>query len=73
MHTVGQVDPYPVEALAAAGFAVLLPMPRGGSGYGEAGHRAIINAWGEDDYRDIMAGVDSSRSRRARWIPIASG
>jgi dipeptidyl aminopeptidase/acylaminoacyl peptidase len=58
MHVPGQIDPYPVEALAGAGFAVLLPMPRGGSGYGEAGHRAIINAWGQDDYRDIMAGVD---------------
>jgi dipeptidyl aminopeptidase/acylaminoacyl peptidase len=57
-HTVGQVDPYPAEALASAGYAVLFPMPRGGSGYGEAGHRAIINAWGESDYKDIMAGVD---------------
>jgi dipeptidyl aminopeptidase/acylaminoacyl peptidase len=58
MHAPGQIDPYPVEALVAAGYAVLLPMPRGGSGYGEAGHRAIINAWGEADYRDIMAGID---------------
>jgi dipeptidyl aminopeptidase/acylaminoacyl peptidase len=58
MHTVGQVDPYPVEALASAGYAVFFPMPRGGSGYGEAGHRAIVNAWGESDYKDIMAGVD---------------
>ena len=33
-------------------------MPRGGSGYGEAGHRAIIDAWGEADYKDIVAGVD---------------
>jgi dipeptidyl aminopeptidase/acylaminoacyl peptidase len=58
MHTVAQVDPYPVEAFVSAGYAVLLPMPRGGSGYGEEGHRAIVNAWGEMDYRDIMAGVD---------------
>jgi dipeptidyl aminopeptidase/acylaminoacyl peptidase len=58
-HTVGQVDPYPVEALTSAGYAVFFPMPRGGSGYGEEGHRAIINTWGEADYRDIMAGVDS--------------
>ena len=57
-HTVGQVDPYPTEALASAGYAVLFPMPRGGSGYGEAGHRAIIDAWGEGDFQDIMAGVD---------------
>jgi dipeptidyl aminopeptidase/acylaminoacyl peptidase len=57
-HTVGQVDPYPTEALASAGYAVLFPMPRGGSGYGEAGHRAIIDSWGDADYKDIMAGVD---------------
>jgi dipeptidyl aminopeptidase/acylaminoacyl peptidase len=53
------VDPYPVEAMASAGMAILFPMPRGGSGYGIAGFRAIINRWGEDDYKDIMAGVDA--------------
>ncbi|HYE88790.1 MAG TPA: S9 family peptidase [Vicinamibacterales bacterium] len=58
MHVPGQIDPYPTEAFAAAGFAVLFPMPRGGSGYGEAGHRMIINDWGGPDYKDIMAGVD---------------
>jgi len=58
MHTVAQVDPYPSEALAAEGMAVLFPMPRGGSGYGLEGFRMIVNRWGEGDYRDIMAGVD---------------
>ena len=58
MTRIGQVDPYPTQALASAGFAVLFPMPRGGAGYGEAGQRAIVNAWGEADYRDIMTGVD---------------
>ncbi len=57
-HRVGQVEPYPIQALASAGFAVLLPMPRGGSGYGERGHAMIVNAWGEADFKDIMAGVD---------------
>jgi dipeptidyl aminopeptidase/acylaminoacyl peptidase len=57
-HTVGQVDPYPTEAFASAGYAVFFPMPRGGSGYGEEGHRAIIDGWGESDYKDIMSGVD---------------
>jgi dipeptidyl aminopeptidase/acylaminoacyl peptidase len=57
-HTVGQVEPYPVQAMAGAGFAILLPMPRGGSGYGEKGFDLIVNSWGEGDYRDIMAGVD---------------
>ena len=58
MTGVSQVDPYPTEAFASAGYAVLFPMPRGGAGYGEAGQRMIVNAWGEGDYRDIMAGVD---------------
>jgi dipeptidyl aminopeptidase/acylaminoacyl peptidase len=58
MHIVPQVDPYPTAAMAGAGYAVLFPMPRGGAGYGEAGQRAIVNAWGEADYKDIMAGVD---------------
>lgn len=58
-HIPGQVDPYPVEAMAAAGMAILFPMPRGGSGYGVEGFRAIVNRWGEDDYKDIMAGVDA--------------
>jgi dipeptidyl aminopeptidase/acylaminoacyl peptidase len=58
MTGVSQVDPYPTEAMAGAGFAVLFPMPRGGAGYGEAGQRMIVNAWGEGDYRDVMAGVD---------------
>ncbi|HLA11705.1 MAG TPA: S9 family peptidase [Pyrinomonadaceae bacterium] len=58
MHRPGQVDPYPVEAMASSGFALLLPMPRGGSGYGTAGFREIIGSWGDKDYKDIMAGVD---------------
>jgi dipeptidyl aminopeptidase/acylaminoacyl peptidase len=58
MHVVSQVDYYPVEAMAGAGFAILFPMPRGGAGYGEAGQRSIVDAWGEADYKDIMTGVD---------------
>ena len=58
MTGVSQVDPYPTEAFASTGYAVLFPMPRGGAGYGEAGQRMIVNAWGEGDYKDIMAGVD---------------
>jgi len=63
MHVVGQVDPYPTAAMAGAGFAILFPMPRGGAGYGEAGQRMIVDAWGEADYRDIMAGVDALIAR----------
>lgn len=58
MHRPGQIDLYPTDAMASAGMAVLFPMPRGGSGYGEAGFRMIVNSWGDGDYKDIMAGVD---------------
>jgi dipeptidyl aminopeptidase/acylaminoacyl peptidase len=58
MTSLPQVDPYPTAAMAGLGYAVLFPMPRGGAGYGEAGQRAIVNAWGEGDYKDIIAGVD---------------
>jgi dipeptidyl aminopeptidase/acylaminoacyl peptidase len=58
MHRPGQVEPYPIEAFAASGFAVLMPMPRGGSGYGLEGFRKIVRSWGEGDYKDILAGVD---------------
>jgi dipeptidyl aminopeptidase/acylaminoacyl peptidase len=47
-----------VEALASAGMAVLMPMPRGGQGYGLVGLHGIDNSWGEGDFKDIMAGVD---------------
>src|SRR5262249_19108629 len=59
MHIVPQVDPYPTATFAGRGFAVLFPMPRGGAGYGDAGQRAIVDGWGESDYKDIMAGVDA--------------
>ena len=63
MHLPGQVDPYPVEAMAGAGMAILMPMPRGGSGYGIAGFRKIMKSWGEIDYKDIMTGVDAMIAR----------
>jgi dipeptidyl aminopeptidase/acylaminoacyl peptidase len=46
------------QALAAAGYVVLLPNPRGSAGYGEEFERACLADWGGADYRDIMAGVD---------------
>jgi dipeptidyl aminopeptidase/acylaminoacyl peptidase len=58
MHRPGQIDFYPTDAMASAGMAVLFPMPRGGSGYGEAGFRMIVKRWGDGDFKDIMAGVD---------------
>ena len=58
MHSVGQIEPYPLEAFASAGIAILMPMPRGGQGYGRAGLDMIKNSWGEGDLKDVLEGVD---------------
>jgi dipeptidyl aminopeptidase/acylaminoacyl peptidase len=44
---------------AADGYAMLMPNPRGSSGYGDEGQRAVIEDWGGLDFQDIMTGVDA--------------
>lgn len=46
------------QALAARGYAVLLPNPRGSTGRGAAFTRANRYDFGGGDYEDILAGVD---------------
>jgi dipeptidyl aminopeptidase/acylaminoacyl peptidase len=46
-------------ALLDAGYAVLLPNPRGSSGRGQPFARANIGDMGGGDLRDILAGVDA--------------
>jgi dipeptidyl aminopeptidase/acylaminoacyl peptidase len=45
--------------LASAGYACLLPNPRGSIGRGHAFARAVIGDSGGMDFRDVMAGVDA--------------
>ncbi len=47
-----------VQYLVGHGWAVLMPNPRGSTGYGTAFAAANKNDLGGGDYRDIMAGVD---------------
>ena len=47
-----------VELFAANGYAVLLPNPRGSSGYGQKFCDAIYADWGNKDYQDDVAMVD---------------
>ncbi|MBL7848848.1 MAG: S9 family peptidase [Cyclobacteriaceae bacterium] len=54
----GQSSPYPIQAFAANGYAVLRANPRGSSGYGTEFRRANHRDWGFNDYEDLMAGVD---------------
>jgi dipeptidyl aminopeptidase/acylaminoacyl peptidase len=46
------------QLYAANGYAVLLPNPRGSSGYGEKFCAAIYADWGNKDFQDDMAIVD---------------
>ena len=51
------------QIFAAHGYAVLLPNPRGSTGYGEAFAAANLNDWGGADFKDLMAGVDDVIAR----------
>ena len=46
------------QLYAANSYAVLLPNPRGSSGYGQKFCEAIFADWGNKDYQDDMAMVD---------------
>lgn len=46
------------QVLAGSGFAVLAANPRGSIGYGEEFSRKVLNDWGGDDFRDLVAGLD---------------
>src|SRR6266581_2439752 len=46
------------QLYAANGYAVLLPNPRGSSGYGQKFCAAIYADWGNKDFQDDMAMVD---------------
>lgn len=46
------------QLLAANGYVVLFPNPRGSSGYGQDFCKAIFADWGNKDYQDDMAFVD---------------
>jgi dipeptidyl aminopeptidase/acylaminoacyl peptidase len=55
-------------ALAASGYFVLQPNPRGSFGNGEAFTRANVKDFGYGDLRDILAGVDEA----SKLAPIDS-
>lgn len=46
------------QLLAANGYVVLFPNPRGSSGYGQDFCKAIFADWGNKDYQDDVAMVD---------------
>lgn len=60
-HTAGFFDE--AQVYAAAGYAVVLPNPRGSAGYGEAHGRAIVHALGTVDVDDVLAVLDLALAR----------
>lgn len=46
------------QIFAANGYAVLMPNPRGSTGYGNKFTVSNVKDWGGKDYQDLMAGVD---------------
>ncbi|HSE34051.1 MAG TPA: S9 family peptidase [Pyrinomonadaceae bacterium] len=55
---IGGRGVYPLATMAARGYAILRPNPRGSSGYGVEFRRANLKDWGFGDYQDLMTGVD---------------
>ncbi|HEX5069339.1 MAG TPA: S9 family peptidase [Vicinamibacterales bacterium] len=54
----GNVFTHEFQMLAAKGFVVLFPNPRGSSNYGQDFGNIIQYHYPGDDYKDLMAGVD---------------
>jgi len=51
------------QVYAAAGYAVVLPNPRGSSGYGEAHGKSIVRALATVDVDDVLATLDAALAR----------
>ncbi len=47
-----------MQALAAQGYGVIMLNPRGGSGYGQDFVASILNNYGDEDYQDLMNGLE---------------
>lgn len=55
------------QLYASDGYAVLMPNPRGSSGYGMKFQRAVAHQWGGKAYEDIIDGVHAIVARNS-WI-----
>ena len=59
-YGVGHIYFFDYQMLAGAGYAVLFINHRGSSGYGDKFSTRIFGDWGNMDYKDLMAGVDTA-------------
>lgn len=54
----GETFFHEMQALAGAGYGVVMLNPRGGSGYGQEFVASILGNYGDEDYQDLMNGTD---------------
>ncbi len=54
----GETFFHEMQALAGAGYGVIMLNPRGGSGYGQDFVASILDNYGNEDYQDLMNGTD---------------
>lgn len=59
----GHIFHFDTQMLCGAGYAVLLVNHRASTGYGNGFSTAIKGDWGNLDYNDLMAGVDTAIAR----------
>ena len=57
---------FEAQLLAAAGYVIVMPNPRGSWGYGQAFSTAIYQDWGGIDYEDVIASIDHAISEG--WV-----
>ena len=57
---------FEAQLLAAVGYVVVMPNPRGSWGYGQAFSTAIYQDWGGIDYEDVIAAMDHAISEG--WV-----
>lgn len=54
----GETFFHEMQALAGAGYGIIMLNPRGGSGYGQEFVASILDNYGDEDYQDLMNGTD---------------
>ncbi len=62
----GYIFDHEIQWMAAKGYVVLYPNPRGSTGYGQDFGNIIQYAYPGDDFKDLMAGVDELIARG--WV-----
>lgn len=60
---LGRLSSLPRRALLRAGFALLLPNPRGSSGRGQGFAQAVLGDLGGAEAEDLLAGIDMLQAR----------